>query len=217
MFSLHDKLTLTVIGRSGCGKGTQAKFLAKRLRKDGVRRLETGRFLRQVLKKQNPTTEKAVILMKEGGLFPFWFAAYTWLKDIIEKGAAAQNMIFDGAPRRVWEAELLDEVIKWHKRPLPVCIYIDVFREEAYKRLILRQRVDDNSEAINNRLDFFETDVTPVVKYYEDAGRLLFVNGNQSVRKVWEEIDKKLAERLGGSWPREMNGIYNIDSGLNPE
>ena len=201
MSDLSNKLTITIIGRSGCGKGTQAKFIVKRLKSLGVKCLETGKFLRNILKKDNPTVEIAKRIMERGELIPSWLAAYTWLKNLIEKGSASYNIVFDGSPRKVWEAELLDEVIGWHSRHLPICIYLDVSREETYNRLMARKRADDNPEAISRRLDYFEVDVLPTVAYYQSKDRIIVINGEQSPKKVWKEIDEKLAQKLGEAWP----------------
>lgn len=200
---LKNKFTIVVIGRSGCGKGTQAKFVIKRLEQQGVRHLETGHFLREALKTSNPTTDIANEIMKKGGIFPWWFAAFTWLKAFIMDGVASDHIILDGAPRKLKEAELLDDVMGWHNRPLPLCIYIDVSYEESKNRLMARKRADDNPEAIHNRLAYFETDVIPVIRYYEDKGRMIKVNGEQDVEGVWKEMDNKLSERLEDAWPRQ--------------
>lgn len=201
MNDLKNKIAFVIVGRSGCGKGTQARFIMERLSSLGARHLETGKFLREALKNNNVTAEIGNKMMREGGLFPAWFAAFTWLKEIIERGAAADNLIFDGTPRRVWESDLLDKVMEWHQRPKPVCVYIDVSREESFRRLTLRKRADDTPEAINKRLDFFDTDVWPVVEYYQKEQRSITVNGEQEVLKVWQELDKKLGEFLKKSWP----------------
>lgn len=203
--SLDDKATIVIIGRSGSGKGTQAKFIARKLKPAGVKHLETGRFIRNLLKKSNPTTEIANQLMQKGDLTPSWFAAFTWLKEIIEKGAAGKNLVFDGAPRKIWEAELLDEVMIWHKRPLPFCVYVEVSQEEAYRRLMLRRRADDNPDAIRNRLSFFNTDVLPVIDYYAERGRIVVVDGERNRKKIFSEIDQKLSEKIGDSWGKSVS------------
>jgi len=50
-------------------------------------------------------------------------------------------------------------------------------------------------------LDFFEADVIPVIKYYKKNKRLIQVNGEQESEKVWREIDRKLAKKIGDKWP----------------
>jgi len=177
---LQGKLTISFLGRSGCGKGTQAKFILKRLN-HGAYHLETGRFLRQVLRKSNPTTRIARRLMEEGRLFPSWFGAFTWLKELIEKGHADKDLVFDGAPRKVQEAELIDEVLEWHKRPLPLCVYVDVPQKEAMRRLLARGRDDDHPSAIRHRMEYFSKKVLPVIHYYRKHHRLVRVNGARSI------------------------------------
>ena len=202
MENLKDKITLVKIGRSGCGKGTQAKLLVDKLDRFGMRHLETGQVLRDLIKKtENPTTARARQILKEGGFVPWWFAVYTWLRVFIEEGAIAHNLIFDGSPRKVLEAGLLDDVLDWHGRPLSICVYINVGYDECKKRLMLRKRVDDNPQAIINRLTAFEADVVPVIKYFQEKGRLLEVNGEQNPEKVQEELVYKLKEKLENLWP----------------
>lgn len=197
-----NRISIIVLGRSGSGKGTQAQFILRRLRKQGVDHLETGRFLRQILRKyQNSTTALAKVTMASGRLFPDWFAAYCLLKEIIEKGTAGQHWVFDGAPRSVWQAELIDNLVSWHERPLPVAVLIDVNDKEATKRLLLRSRTDDHGRSIKNRMKFFGQSVVPVINYYKSKKRLLLVNGEQSVEEVEKDINKALKKYFKKNWP----------------
>lgn len=200
---VREKLTIAILGRSGCGKGTQARFLVNRLKKRGVIHISTGALLRQLMHDSTPTGHITRSIMERGRLHPSWIAAYTWLKIIIEGNGAAKDLVFDGAPRRVWEVKLLDEVMKWHGRQLPLCLYIDVSRKEAMRRLLARKRADDTTAAIKSRLDYFPKEVVPALTYYKREGRLITVNGNQPPADVWKEIDTAFARRLGNRWPRD--------------
>lgn len=201
--SLKNKLTIIVLGRSGSGKGTQAAFIIERLGgKNKVAHLETGRFFREFVQNyKNPTAEFAKGLLKKGKLFPGWFPAFVWLKEMIEHGSAAKHWVMDGASRRVWEAKLVDEVILDHGRPLSMCIYVDTSLQEATRRLLLRGRSDDNLRAIRNRMSFFQKEVLKVVGYYRKNGRLIRVDGNLAPDAVWKEIDAALKKRLKARWP----------------
>ncbi len=202
MKSLESKFTLVILGRSGSGKGTQAKFLVRRLQKQGVSYVGTGEILRILVRKyRNPTIDIARRIMRGGKLFPAWFPAYAWLKEFIENGMAANHIVFDGAARRVWEAKLLDDVVAAHRRSLPLVILVDVGEREAMRRLLARGRSDDKPPKIKNRLAFFGRYVSPVIRYYRSRGRLIRVNGEQSVKNVWKEIDAQLKKRLGKKWP----------------
>lgn len=200
---MEHNLTLVFLGRSGCGKGTQAKFVLERLKPQGVFHMETGRFLRELLEKKNVTTELArTRIMERGELFPWWFPMYLWSRELIEHGEADKHLVGDGTPRRIFEAKFLDDVIGWHGRSLPLCIYIDLDEEEAEKRLLARGRADDNLAAIRNRLQYFPKDVMPVIRYYRRHRRLIRVDGALSPELVWQQIDRRLTKRLGEKWLR---------------
>ncbi|MEK7082643.1 MAG: nucleoside monophosphate kinase [Patescibacteria group bacterium] len=198
--SISSKLSLVVMGRSGSGKGTQAQYILDRLGK-GAHHIETGRVLRELLTHENPTAILARDIMKTGGLFPGWFGSFAWLRELIERGCADGHLIFDGAPRKVQEAELMNEVIKWHRRPLPFCIYVDVSEKQASARLLARGRDDDHPVAIRNRMQFFKKDVLPVIEFYRRSKRLIHVDGERPIEEVWQEIDKKLSMYFKHLWP----------------
>lgn len=191
------------MGRSGSGKGTQSQYILDRLGR-GAYHVETGHVLRELLTHKNPTTILARDIMKTGGLFPSWFGAFAWLRELIEGGHAGNHLVFDGAPRKVEEARLMDEVMKWHGRSLPFCIYVDVSEKQASARLLARGRDDDHSAAIRNRMRFFETDVLPVIGFYRRNARLIHVNGERPIEEVQEEIDKKLLLHFKHLWPSPL-------------
>lgn len=195
------RLSIIILGRSGSGKGTQARFILNKLKKQGVNHLETGRFFREILKSyQNSTTRQAKVAMSTGKLFPDWFAAYVLLKEIIEKGTADKHWLFDGAPRSVWQAKLIDDLASWHGRSLPLAILINVSEKEASSRLFLRARTDDHKLSIKNRMKFFSQKVVPTINYYKSKKRVLVINGEQSVEHVEKDIDRALKKYLG-KWP----------------
>ncbi|HSS11346.1 MAG TPA: nucleoside monophosphate kinase, partial [Acidimicrobiales bacterium] len=78
-------------------------------------------------------------------------------------------------------------------------IYIDVDPEESLWRILGRAgqegRSDDQEATIRHRLDVFETQTKPLVKYYEDRGLLIRIDGKQPVDKVTEELLQQLSLR----------------------
>ncbi len=190
MMVMKKAFTLVLVGISGSGKGTQAKFLLKRLR--GAHYISTGLLLRRFAKKNNPISRRIRKVLEGGFLTPGWLASFMWLREIVEHMKEGESLLFDGAPRQVYEAELLDEVLAWQKRPLPIALYIEIGPKEAEKRLLLRGRVDDTKQAIHHRITFFNKDVIPMTKYYKKRGRLIVINGEQQPEKVWRDIKKVL-------------------------
>lgn len=202
MRNFENKLTLLVVGCSGSGKGTQANFILRRLGR-GSHHLETGRFIRALVrKKKNLTTDIVREVANSGGLVSPWFAAFTWLRELIEGGHADKHLVADGSPRSLWEAKLYDDVMRVHKRMLPLCVYLDVSMADARRRLLLRARGDDTPRAIRNRMAYFEKEVRPMIRYYRRRRRLIVINGNPAPEVVWIALDHALAKRLGRKWPR---------------
>lgn len=52
------------------------------------------------------------------------------------------------------------------------------------------QRKDDRPEAIKQRLSLFHQRTMPVVEYYKEKGKLIEINGEQSIENVFKEINK---------------------------
>ncbi len=200
MKDVSSKFTICVVGRSGSGKGTQAEILLSILGKR-AHHMETGRFFRELIQKySNPTTRIARTLMEHGKLFPWWFPVFAWLREMIVEGAADKHFIFDGAPRRLEEVKLLDEVLTWHKRPKALCIYLDVSEHTVTERLRARGRRDDADRAIKNRMRYFTRDVMPVIRYFEKRKRLIRVDGERDPAVVSKDIIRILSRRLGSTW-----------------
>lgn len=103
-----------------------------------------------------------------------------------------EDIIIDGSPRWLEEVRFLDEVMTWLGRPLPIPVLLDITREEAAKRLKLRGRPDDTEENINNRLDWYEKEVVPIIKFYQKQGRLIRVDGMPSEDKVFKNLTRAL-------------------------
>jgi adenylate kinase len=56
----------------------------------------------------------------------------------------------------------------------------------------LIRRADDTVSSAKNRLKWFHTDVQPIVNYYRKTGRLVKVNGEQSIEDVFKDVLKAL-------------------------
>lgn len=184
----NGPLNIIPLGRSGSGKGTQAKLLAKKF---GLKHISSGDLFRTLAKEDTFVGRKTKETLKRGRLFADWFAFWLWVNELI-KLDSSQGIILDGASRRLEEAKSLDKVFSQLERPNLKVILIDISRQEAIKRLLGRARKDDNRQAIKKRLDWFDKDVMPSVRYYEKTGRLIRINGQQSVEGVFKEILAKL-------------------------
>lgn len=195
---MNKFFAITLIGRSGCGKGTQALLLINffKKRKEETIYIYTGEHLRNLASQTNLAGKLIKErVMKQGGLTPTAFAIYSWAKDLIEKFQGKTHLIFDGSPRTRNEAIILDEALEFYRLQNIYPVLIDVSREEAFERLKSRARFDDTDKSINHRLDYFEKDVAPAIEYYksESKNKLRVVDGNpHDVNLIHQNILKIL-------------------------
>jgi adenylate kinase len=182
-------LTFILIGRSGCGKGTQAKLLKKYLEqkygKHSVLYVYVGDELRKLAKGKTLTAKLVKQTMNQGKLMPQFIASWAWGQSVVNKLDEKKYLIFDGSPRQKMEAEIMDEAVGFYGRKI-IPILINISEKEAIKRMLKRKRPDDTKEKIKNRLNWFKTEVEPTIKYYRK--RIVKINGEQSVEEVYKDL-----------------------------
>ena len=180
------------IGRSGCGKGTQAKLLREKLGNKNTVYISVGEQLRKFFARDNYTSKLSEKISNKGNLQPSFFAVWAWTDGLIDKMKKNKHLIIDGAPRMLKEAYYIEEAVRFYNFKKVRAILLNVSKEWATKRLLERKRNDDNKKAIKTRLDYYEKDVMPVVEYFKSKGQLIDINGEQTIEKVHEDIIKKL-------------------------
>ena len=187
---MQDTRTIFFVGKPGCGKGTQVELLAKRT---GWLTFASGQMFRAIAAEDTPVGRKVQVENYAGVLQPHWFAMYIYLKSLfsITEGASA---IFDGFNRKVPEAELIVDSLKWLERPFSI-LYLNISDDEARKRLALRKKVsgreDDNF--VEERLAEYKKFTEPAIEIFRKAGALIEINGEQTPEKIAEDIRAALA------------------------
>lgn len=210
-------LNIVFLGRSGSGKGTQLALLKKEL---SLVEIDTGGLLRRFIKQKGYLSQKITEVIVKGDLVPFWLVVNLWLKKILNI-PLNKGVIFEGSPRRLEEAKILDEVLNWLGRKNIRVIYLNVSEKEVVRRLSLRRicsqcgreyslefnpgfkkcplcggtlirRADDYPKAIKNRMLCFQRDIIPVINYFRKKKMTLEVNGLGTVKEVHQRIMESL-------------------------
>jgi adenylate kinase family enzyme len=183
-------------GRSGCGKGTQAKLLTDFLKSKGreVLYTETGSQLREFIKKENYASKIAGEILRDGKLIPVFLPIWIWTDILVKNFTGDQDLILDGLCRRPEESVALGSAFDFYKIERPNIILMNVSEEWSYTRMMERKRADDTPEKIQNRLAWYEEDVVPSVEYFRNKTEYNFIeiNGEQTVENVHKDIIKAL-------------------------
>lgn len=210
------KSHLIFIGAPGSGKGTQAsKLVAER----SFKHISTGDLLRAEIAKQSALGLEVKKVMDAGQLVSDDLVIRLLQANI---DLYASQYIFDGYPRNIAQAQTLDkEVLKGspsmavyfeinmaklverltNRRTCKDCgaIYNLISKQPKITGVCdqcggtnLVQRADDKEDVITNRLKVFQDTVEPVLKYYQDLGRLMKVDAEQSPDVIYNQISSKV-------------------------
>ena len=176
---------ILLMGIAGSGKGTQGRLLAE---KDGYNLISTGELLRNYgSKEQHERMNNGEILGDE--------EVTKLLKKALEEIENQNNVILDGYPRRLSQAEWLLRESKTGKFQVSSVIHLIASKKAVKTRLLDRARNDDHDNGIEQRFKDFEQDTAPILNYLIKSGvRLKEVNAERPVEEVRTEIVNWLRE-----------------------
>ena len=119
---MKEPRVFILMGRSGCGKGTQAKLLSKYLQDNNLGEtlyVYTGERLRVFAEKEGSFSARlAKEEMKAGALLPSFLAVWLWSGALIEGVKENNNIIMDGSPRTLLEAAMMDDAMEFYGRKM---------------------------------------------------------------------------------------------------
>ena len=210
------KSHLIFIGAPGSGKGTQAtKFVSEK----ELKHISTGDLLRAEIAKKSPLGLEVKKVMDEGKLVSDDLVIRLLQANV---DLANSQYIFDGYPRNIAQSKTLDEEVLKESKSIAVYFDIDMSKlvERLTNRRTCKdcgaiynliskkpkitgtcdqcggenlvQRADDKEDVIANRLKVFQDTISPVLKYYQDLGRLIRVNAEQSPDEIFNIISSKV-------------------------
>ena len=211
---------LVILGRQGAGKGTQCVRLSRHY---VVPHISTGDMLRAAVREGTQLGKMAKEVMDAGGLVGDDIMIGIVRERLAKPDADTRGYILDGFPRTVAQAEALDMITA--AKPIHVAIDLDVPREIVLERLSSRrvcrdcgtnytatgsepspwicdvcggdvqQRADDTPDAVNRRLDLYESQTSPLIEYYASRGALSVINGVGQPEHVFQRLTDTVEAR----------------------
>jgi adenylate kinase len=212
-------MIVLLFGAPGCGKGTQAAFIAKRF---NVPAISTGEVLRGECKAGTELGKTATAVMASGGLVGDDLIN-PMVANRIAQPDCARGFLLDGYPRTVPQAEFLSRLLGERRLPCPAALFLDVPAPVLVGRISSRrqspscsriynllsqrpktagvcdddgtaliQRSDDNEKVVTQRLEAYQRQTGPVIEYYSKQGAVR-IDGDRPMDAIWKEIEALLA------------------------
>ena len=208
-------MNLIFLGLPGCGKGTQAQFLAE---KRGKRVVIAGDLLRKEVERKSEVGTAIGKALSEGKLVPDE-VVINLVEQSIEGMPRTMGLVFDGYPRTVGQAKALDQYFQKRGELLPRVIFFNISVEKLTDRLLgritcakcgavynqvylfpktpgrcdhcgekLLRRADDDLATIQKRIEVYYEQTEPLKQAYAQEGRLIKIRADLSPETVYQEL-----------------------------
>lgn len=189
-------MILLLFGPPGCGKGTQAVFLAERFH---IPAISTGEMFRAEVKAGTELGRTASAIMAAGGLITDEITNAI-VASRISQPDCASGFLLDGYPRTVPQAQYFGRLLRERGLPEPVVLHIDVNEALLVARLTSRRqcpacgriynllsqpprvagrcdvdgaeliaRADDQEATIRQRLKAYHELTGPILQWYGES------------------------------------------------
>ncbi len=189
--------TFVFFGIVGSGKGTQVRLLQEYLKgKDGQDQVYAypGNVFRTLIESGTYVGGLIKDSITRGELQPNFLTNSIFTEILIKELDKNKHLIADGYPRTIVQAENFEQMVKFFERKDVKIIYIELSKDEAMKRNLLRGRHDDTEEGLARRFKEYEENVVPAMNYLKDKPgfSVYAINGEQSIEAVHQDIIKAL-------------------------
>ena len=190
---MQKQLNIVLFGPPGAGKGTQSERIINRYH---LTHISTGDLFRKHLGEGTELGLEAKNFINNGKLVPDEIVI-GMVEDKINTTVNTNGFIFDGFPRTVHQATVLDQLLVSDNGSISVMILLDVGEDELKTRLRSRAKIsgraDDQDEVkIQTRINEYREKTLPVAGYYNKQDKLISIDGLGSI----DEISRKICEVL---------------------
>jgi len=207
-----------MLGSPGAGKGTQAQNIVNKF---NLNQISTGDLLRNEIKNKTNIGREIEKIISKGDLATDEIVDRL-LKKVVISANIRNNIIFDGYPRNLNQAENLELILNSDNQSINYILFLKVPRNIIEKRILERitceicnksynefidkkeianhkcgskyliKRKDDNKEAVINRYDEYMKKTKPVLDYYSSRNNFYEIDGSDEIEVISSKIEQIL-------------------------
>ena len=182
-------MNIILFGPPGAGKGTQAKYLVKKI--NGFQ-VSTGDMLRDEIKKNSEIGKKIINDMNDGK-FVSDEIVNELIKKVIFDEKYKNKLIFDGYPRSLEQAKNLETILESSNQKIDYIFFLNVDKDIIIKRIekrkIIEKRSDDDLNTILKRYDTYMETTKPVLDFYSNNPNFHEIDGSLEIEEITRKIE----------------------------
>ncbi|HEX9333206.1 MAG TPA: adenylate kinase [Anaerolineales bacterium] len=206
---------IVLLGPPGVGKGTQAKILSEKM---GLAHISSGDLFRENLKNQTELGKLAQTYMTKGELVPDDVTVAMIRERLARSDCEAGALLdgFPRTPAQAEALESMLHEFNGYVNTVPFItaqenILVErlsgrwtcranghIFNEKTnppkndkkcdFDGSELYQRDDDTAETVKHRIEVYFEQTSPLISYYRNHGKLIEIDGTQSIDQVTEDL-----------------------------
>ena len=181
-------MNIILFGPPGAGKGTQAKYLVKKL---NAFQVSTGEMLREEIK--NSEIGKKIIKDMTDGRFVSDEIVNKIIEKVVFESNKKEKIIFDGYPRSLSQAKNLQLILDRSNQKIDFIFFLKVDKEIIIQRLerrkIIEKRSDDDLSTILKRHDTYMKTTQPVLNFYSKNSNFYEIDGSLEIEQITAKIE----------------------------
>ena len=186
-------INLILFGKPGSGKGTQAEFVRKNY---NLVHISTGDVFRTNIAKNTDLGILAKSYMNNGDLVPD-DVTIKMLEGEVSKNMDSNGFIFDGFPRTIKQAEILDKFLSDQNLQISMTIALNVQDKILIKRLLERGkqsgRTDDQDILkIQNRFHEYNKKTSKLIDFYKAQNKFFSIDGSGTINEITNRLFKTI-------------------------
>lgn len=173
-------MNIVLFGPPASGKGTQAEFLEQEL---GLKHINAGKLLRREIAEKTDLGKKIKGIIEQGKLIDDELAAGIVEREVRGYIAEVEGFVFDGFPRTVKQAKILEKLLKGYKKEIDVVIDLFVDEKTIVGRISSRRNCAGCGASYN-----LVTNPPKRKDKCDDCGGELYIRKDDTAEAVRERI-----------------------------
>lgn len=203
-------MNIILLAPPAAGKGTQAEVLKKVY---NLNHISTGDLLRSASQEENDFGKNLKKMMESGNLVSDDIVLEV-LNRYLEK-CTILNLLLDGFPRNIYQADKLDEMLKLRKSKINYVFLLNVSKDILADRIIGRRLCKSCGKVYNVNIDPLKPKNETIC---DECGGELFARSDDNINTFnvrYNEYERQTSPLI--DYYKNKGILYEVDSSISPE